>query len=113
LLDPVASEHAQRILRMPALQRFFDPAKFVAAYNELEIAQVLNETGDTKLERIDRLVEFETEVWVLDYKSSARASADQHREQISAYCDAVRDLYRGKSVQGAVIDGDGRLSVLQ
>jgi ATP-dependent helicase/nuclease subunit A len=111
-LDPTASEQAQRILRMPALQRFFDTAKFIAAYNELEIAQVANDNGDAKLERIDRLVEFETEVWVLDYKSSERANADQHREQIVAYCDAVRDLYPGKSVRGAVIDGTGGLGVV-
>jgi ATP-dependent helicase/nuclease subunit A len=65
------------------------------------------------LERVDRLVEFETEVWVLDYKSSEHASAEQHREQVVAYCKAVRDLYPGKSVRGAVIDGAGRLGVLQ
>jgi ATP-dependent helicase/nuclease subunit A len=112
-LDPVASEQAQRILRMPELQRFFDPTKFVAAYNELEIAQVANDSDDAKLARIDRLVEFETEVWVLDYKSSERANADQHREQIVAYCDAVRDLYPGKAVRGAVIDGAGGLGVVQ
>jgi ATP-dependent helicase/nuclease subunit A len=111
--DPLASEQAQRILNAPELQRFFDPGKFVAAFNELEIAQLANDTGDTKLERIDRLVVFENEVWVLDYKSGEHANAEQHREQIVAYCEAVRGLYPGKTVRGAVIDGAGGLSVLR
>jgi ATP-dependent helicase/nuclease subunit A len=58
-------------------------------------------------------VEFATEVWVLDYKSGDRVNVNQHREQIVAYCDAVRDLYPGKAVRGAVIAADGSLGVVQ
>jgi ATP-dependent helicase/nuclease subunit A len=110
-LDPDFQEHAERILNTPALRRFFDPAEFVAAYNELDISHAAG--GEAALLRIDRLVEFATEVWVLDYKSGDQVNANQHREQIAAYCEAVRDLYPGKAIRGAVIAADGSLGVLQ
>lgn len=109
--DPALQKHAERILNTPALRRFFNPAEFVTAYNELEIAHASGE--EAALLRIDRLVEFGDEVWVLDYKSGEDVNVNQHREQIVAYCDAVRKLYPGKVVRGAVIDSSGSLGVLQ
>jgi ATP-dependent helicase/nuclease subunit A len=110
-IDSTARQHAEKILRSPALARFFDPNAFVAAYNELEISfSGNNSPTDSSSQRIDRLVEFENEVWVLDYKSGEHINAEQHRDQVSAYCDAVRELYSSKSVRGAVIDGDGALT---
>jgi ATP-dependent helicase/nuclease subunit A len=118
-IEATICQQAEKILRTPRLRRFFDPAIFIAAYNELEISFARdvdagagikkNSMGTANSQRIDRLVEFENEVWVLDYKSGQHVSTEQHREQIDAYCDAVRMLYAAKKVRGAVIDGEGAL----
>ncbi len=93
---------AARIIETPALRRFYDVSEFIRAFNEIEIA---NENG---VLRIDRLVEFDTEVWVLDYKTG-QTDAGQYRDQIAAYCQAIAQLYPGKSVRGALISTVGEL----
>ena len=55
---------AQRLLSDATLARFFDPAQYVRAVNE--VAYV---TASGEVRRIDRLVESEYEMWVLDYKT--------------------------------------------
>jgi ATP-dependent helicase/nuclease subunit A len=104
------TEAAKKILNAAELQRFFNADKFVAAHNEIEIAMQVN--GELIMQRIDRLVEFEREVWVLDYKTGA-GNIDSHHAQIAAYCDAVMPLYKNKTVRGAVIDLMGELHILR
>jgi ATP-dependent helicase/nuclease subunit A len=104
------TEAAKKILNAPALQRFFDNQQFIAAHNEIEIAIQAN--GQLITQRIDRLVEFEREVWVLDYKTGA-GNMDSHQVQIAAYCDVVMPLYKNKTVRGAVIDLMGELHILR
>ena len=99
--SPVAKD-AQRIMRTPALQKFFAPEQFVAAANEVEIA------GPQGVVRIDRLVEFSDEVWVLDYKSGG-ADTVENRAQVDGYCRMVASLYSRHKVRGALIDADGAL----
>jgi ATP-dependent helicase/nuclease subunit A len=101
---------AKKILDAPKLQRFFDNQQFIAAHNEIEIAMQLN--GELVIQRIDRLVEFEREVWVLDYKTGD-ANIAFHEAQIAAYCDAIKPLYKNKTVRGAVIDLMGELHILR
>jgi ATP-dependent helicase/nuclease subunit A len=101
---------AKKILNAPALQRFFESKQFITAHNEIEIAMQVN--GELVMQRIDRLVEFEREVWVLDYKTGS-GNMDLHHAQIAAYCDAVMPLYKNKTVRGAVIDLAGELHVLR
>ncbi len=101
---------AKMILDAPALQRFFDVTQFISAHNEIEIAMQVS--GELIMQRIDRLVEFEHEVWVLDYKTGS-GNVDLHHAQIAAYCDAVMTLYKNKTVRGAVIDLTGELHVLR
>ena len=105
-----AVDVARRILQTPALQKFFDREYFVSAHNELEIAVTM--AGVASIQRIDRLVEFKGEVWVLDYKTGA-IDLDRHRAQIDAYCAAVAPLYPGKAVRGAVIDAEGGLWIVR
>jgi ATP-dependent helicase/nuclease subunit A len=104
------TEAAEKILNAAELQRFFNADKFVAAHNEIEIAIQVN--GELFTQRIDRLVEFEREVWVLDYKTGA-GNIELHQAQIAAYCDAVMPLYKNKTVRGAVIDLTGELHILR
>jgi ATP-dependent helicase/nuclease subunit A len=61
-------QQAQALLAQSSLQRFFDPQHYRNACNEMPY---VNARGELK--RIDRVVEFDDEVWVLDYKTGASA----------------------------------------
>jgi ATP-dependent helicase/nuclease subunit A len=105
-------EQAQRVLSSPALARFFDASQYKRAANE--VSYVI-ETGDVR--RIDRLVEFENETWVLDYKTgNARAAGpaliEEYRAQLTGYCAAVRRLYARQKVSGAMIFADAEFELL-
>jgi ATP-dependent helicase/nuclease subunit A len=105
-------EQAQRVLSSPALARFFDASQYEHATNE--VSYVI-ETGDVR--RIDRLVEFENELWVLDYKTgNARAAGpaliEEYRAQLADYCAAVRRLYARQKVSGALVFADAEVELL-
>jgi ATP-dependent helicase/nuclease subunit A len=105
-------EQAQRVLAAPGLARFFDPAQFKRAANEVSY---MIETGEVR--RIDRLVEFDDEMWVLDYKTGDARSVDpllleRYRAQITEYCAAMRRLYSRKQVSGAIVFTDGEVILL-
>nr|MBP8162044.1 UvrD-helicase domain-containing protein [Propionivibrio sp.] len=95
---------AERLLTAPTLQRFFDPALYRRAWNELELTG-----GDGGLLRLDRLVELDSGFWVVDYKSSGGDTGrlDDYRAQVSAYCRAVAGVFSGCVVRGALIFADG------
>ena len=103
------TDMAERIFNAPALERFFDARQFVKAHNEIEIAMQVD--AELLTHRIDRLVEFEREVWVLDYKTG-NTNVALHHAQIAAYCSAVAPLYRDKAIFGAVIDATGALHLV-
>jgi ATP-dependent helicase/nuclease subunit A len=96
---------AHAILNAPQLLRFFDPTHYRRAWNELPY---LSANGD--FQRIDRLVEFENEIWVLDYKSTESATAatltqaaQPHRAQLKNYMGAMQTLFSDKQIKGGVI----------
>ncbi|MHB1231042.1 MAG: UvrD-helicase domain-containing protein [Burkholderiales bacterium] len=102
---------AQIILGAPHLARFFDPAHYRRAWNELPF---LTANGDFL--RIDRLVEFENEIWVLDYKSTETATAatlaqaaKPYRAQLENYLSAMQALFPGKQMHGGLIFKGGLL----
>ena len=91
------------VIANPALRRFYDPSQYFNALNEVEY---IGNAGDMR--RIDRLVEFQDAVWVLDYKSGAEVRPE-HRHQLGVYAEAVRQLYPGKRVHCGVILSDGAM----
>lgn len=100
-------DEALKLLNHPRLRRFYDPAQFVSASNEMSFS-------DGAVSRIDRLVEFEDAVWVLDYKTgedvtpqTAARTASRHRPQIEAYRAAMRHAFPGKAVHGLIVFRDG------
>jgi ATP-dependent helicase/nuclease subunit A len=102
-------EQAQRVLASPALARFFDPAQYRRAANEVSY---MIETGEVR--RIDRLVEFGEEMWVLDYKTGDAKTADpalieRYRAQVSEYCAAMRRLHSRRQVSGAIVFADAEV----
>jgi len=96
---------ARQALALPALARFFDPAQFVRAVNELEII------AGGEVQRADRVVEFADALWVLDYK--ARVTEEElpaYRAQIAGYKQALAAIHAGREVRAGLIDlAAGRL----
>jgi len=96
---------ATRILNAPHLSRFFDSRQFQRAATEVEF---LLPSG--QLIRLDRVVEFEEEIWVLDYKSQAStAGAEAHRAQLACYVSAVGAGETSRRVRGGVVFSDAVL----
>ncbi len=97
-------QQAQALLAQPALQSFFDATQYLKAHNEMPY---VNASGEIK--RIDRLVEFDTEVWVLDYKTSANHDPAPYRAQMAEYRSAMLSVYAEKEVRCALVFADGKL----
>ncbi|MFN3594665.1 MAG: UvrD-helicase domain-containing protein, partial [Thiobacillaceae bacterium] len=101
---------ARTLLTAPGLRRFFDPAQYRTAYDELSFVD-----ADGQLRRIDRLVDFGDEVWVLDYKTGDVSEADPkrraepYRDQLAAYRAAMGQLYPGRRLRAALIFADASL----
>jgi ATP-dependent helicase/nuclease subunit A len=99
-------EQAQRILAAPALARFFDPSQHLRALNEVSY---VTESGE--LRRIDRLVEFTDEVWVLDYKSGSppadAALAQAYREQLAEYRSAMQPVFPDRPINAMLLFAEG------
>ena len=97
-------QQARHLLTLPHLQRFFDVQHYHAAYNEMPY---VNARGELK--RIDRLVEFDDEVWVLDYKTDETADPAPYRAQLAEYRTAMQTVYAGKAVRCALVFAGGEL----
>ena len=102
---------ARALLAQPHLARFFDPAQYRTAHNELAL---LDAQGRTQ--RLDRVVQFDDAVWVIDYKTgddslnlSDAQLTERHHAQLSNYRTLLNGLYPDKRVHAALLLADGRL----
>ena len=100
-----------RIVKAPELNRFFIPGNYLKATNEVAY---MNDEGDIK--RIDRLVEFNDEFWILDYKISSNhssspgpASRRQYKEQLTQYRDDLLRIKKMKPIRIGVVLSTGEL----
>ncbi|BCK86882.1 ATP-dependent helicase/nuclease subunit A [Sideroxyarcus emersonii] len=98
-------QQALHLLALPRLARFFDARQYRNACNEMPY---INAQGELK--RIDRLVEFDDEVWVLDYKLGDSESTARYRAQMLEYQSAMQSVYEGRQVRCALVFADGVLS---
>jgi ATP-dependent helicase/nuclease subunit A len=94
---------ARNIIESPSLRRFYNPTLHLRAFNEVEY---VGQSGEIR--RIDRLIEFDDCVWILDYKSGTYARAD-YAAQLTEYRLAVRELFPNKRVHCGLVFRDGRL----
>jgi len=95
---------ARAILTAPALERFYNPAHYDLAYNELEIAH------DGNFLRYDRLVGFDAELWILDYKRQLLDSErGEYQAQLARYRRAAEAVFPDRSLRSALITADGKL----
>jgi len=95
----------QHLLSLPQLAHFFDAQQYRSASNELAY---VNAKGELK--RIDRLVEFDNEVWVLDYKLGDSEDVARYRAQMQEYRSAMQSVYADKTLRCALLFADGVLS---
>jgi len=102
---------ARALLAQPHLARFFDPTQYQAAHNEL----ALLDAGGRTL-RLDRVVEFNDAVWVIDYKTGDDSLglsdvnlSERHRAQLSNYQTLLTGLYPDKPIHAALLLADGRI----
>ncbi|MEI7431220.1 MAG: PD-(D/E)XK nuclease family protein, partial [Betaproteobacteria bacterium] len=97
---------AERLLTAPALQRFFDPAHYRRAWNEVDLSG-----NEGQLLRLDRLVEFDDALWVVDYKSSGSDTERlaEYQNQVEGYCRAVAGVFPARKVRGALIFSDASI----
>ncbi|MBC3909766.1 UvrD-helicase domain-containing protein [Undibacterium sp. NL8W] len=97
-------KQAECIFSNSALQKFYDPAGYVYARNEMDVLV------EQKLLRLDRVVVFSHEVWVLDYKRQLLPGQDAgYRQQLLGYVDALNQVFSDKTVHAALILSDGSL----
>lgn len=107
---PVAEtigRQAAMLLSQPELERFYNPRHFIEAHNEMEVM------ADGAWLRFDRVVQFDDEVWILDYKrnflESERAA---YHGQLRRYRNAAQTIFAGMTVKTALITVDGQLWVI-
>ncbi|HUW76955.1 MAG TPA: UvrD-helicase domain-containing protein [Gallionella sp.] len=100
-------QQAQALLADASLQRFFDPQRYLSANSEMPY---VNAAGEIK--RIDRLVEYDDEVWVLDYKTGETADPAPYRAQMAEYQNAMQSVYAGKKIRCALLFSGGVLREL-
>ncbi len=101
-------QQAQHLLTLPQFARFFDATQYRSASNEMPY---INAKGELK--RIDRLVEFDDEVWVLDYKLGDAEDAARYRAQMQEYRAAMQSVYAGKRVHCALLFAGGTMSEIE
>jgi len=102
---------ARALLARPELAHLFDPARYRRAYNELALLD-----GDGQLHRVDRVVETDDALWVIDYKTGPdslttdpAALVARHRAQLDTYRALVSGIVPGRTLRAALLLADGRL----
>ena len=106
--DTLAALHADalRMLDSPRFAQLRDSADAI----ELELPVVA--ADGTRLLRIDCLLEFEDAVWIVDFKSPPGALAEDYRDQLIGYRDALAAGGETRRIGMAVLSGDGRFTEL-
>ncbi len=101
----VICANAHTILSQSQFERFFNPAHYQSAYNEVELV------CGSEVMRVDRMVIFETEVWILDYKRNLLdGEQDTYAAQMKRYRAAAQAVFMPKKIRTALITVDGCMS---
>ncbi|MBU1395032.1 MAG: PD-(D/E)XK nuclease family protein, partial [Gammaproteobacteria bacterium] len=102
---------ARALLAQPQLAHLFDPAQYRRAHNEWALLD-----ADGRLQRLDRVVEFDNAVWLIDYKTGGDSRTlpdallvERHQPQLAGYRTLLAELYPDKPVHAALLLADGRL----
>ena len=112
-VDAIARDHAlnrvqtERVAAAAARVRECLP-QFFGAGSEAEL-DLMDPNG--KLLRVDRLVEHDDALWIVDFKwSVSPAERPAYEAQVRGYAEVLRAIRDDKPVRTALIDADGQLS---
>jgi len=102
-------QDALHLTQAPHLQRFFDPAHYLNAWKEVPYRTAAGESR-----RLDRLVEFEDSVWILDFKVAERAEEGNLAASSAPYLGVMREyrvamegVFAPKVVRAVLVFGNG------
>jgi len=99
---------AHKIFGQPVLQKFFDPDQHIAARNEMDVMI------DGELLRFDRIVLFDDEAWILDYKRDLLESErTAYEAQMARYREAAKAVFGGKQIKTALVTADGNMWMVE
>lgn len=100
----IVRAQAVTILSQQPLERFYNPQHYRVAHNEMKIVVA------GQMLRMDRVVVFDDEVWILDYKRNVLDNERAAYEtQLAQYRAAGQAVFAGKSIKSALVTADGRL----
>jgi ATP-dependent helicase/nuclease subunit A len=102
-LAAIIRMQALTILSQPQLERFYNPALYRIARNEMDVVH------GAELLRFDRVVIFDDVVWILDYKRNLLDNEQAaYRSQLARYRMAGEMVFPEKKLRTALITVDGR-----
>jgi len=101
-------ERAQTVLEAPELSKYLTSGQWIAAWNELDIA-----SKEGKSYRMDRLVELDDYIAIIDYKLTIPAVGtekyEKYREQLQNYRAELSRIRKDKPNKAYLISSEGRI----
>jgi len=101
-------ERTQKVLQSPELAKYLTSGQWVAAWNELDIA-----SKEGKSYRMDRLVELDDYIAIIDYKLTipelGSEKYEKYREQLKNYQAELSRIREDKPNKAYLISSEGKL----
>ena len=101
-------ERTRKVLDAPELQPYLTSGQWIAAWNELDIA-----SQEGKSYRIDRLVELDDHIAIIDYKLTIPELGSEkyakYREQLQNYQAELRRIRQDKPNKAYLISSEGKI----
>ncbi len=101
-------ERATTVLKAPELSQYLTSGRWISAWNELDIA-----TPAGRSYRIDRLVELDDHIAIIDYKLTipevGSERYEQYREQLKNYQTELGRIRKDKPNRAFLISSEGEL----
>jgi ATP-dependent helicase/nuclease subunit A len=99
-------ERASRVLTATELKPYLSSGQWIDAWNELDIA-----SKEGKSYRMDRLVEFDDHIAILDYKLTipevGSEKYEQYRAQLRAYRAEIGRIRKDKPNKAYLVSAEG------
>ena len=100
--------HVQKVLTTPELQRYLTSGEWLQAWNELDIT-----SEDDKSYRMDRLVEFDDHLAIIDYKLTipevGSEKYEKYRKQLQGYQAELARIREDKPNKAYLISSKGEI----
>lgn len=100
--------YVQKVLTTPELKHYLTSGEWVQAWNELDIT-----SKDGKSYRMDRLVEFDDRLAIIDYKLTipevGSDKYEKYRKQLQGYQAELKRIRKDKSNKAYLISSKGAI----